>query len=196
MQLSAGWIPWGMDADTFGAWGQWAGAIASAAAVIVALAIAIRDARARTSERADRERAQARTVTVDVRKLNRAGSSHPALPFHVGWTALIVENHGTLPVTEITLTRLVATVEGKQTEWDLRFDNAGISSSALPYRLGRVLGPGEMGDYGSLVEPLDDETSRSVDPGEVFAEVTFVDAEGLRWSRTTENREPQRIIEK
>ncbi|MEU0514332.1 hypothetical protein [Amycolatopsis sp. NPDC006125] len=178
-----------MDADTFGAWGQWAGAIMSFFAVVVALGIAIRDGRVRADERADQVKAQARTVTVDVRKLKSDR-------WHYHWTSVVVENHGTLPITEITLTRLVVKTNGREVAWELKIDSKGYTSKALPHRLAKVLGPGEQGEYGSLRELVDGPEVRFIQPEEAYAEVTFVDAAGLRWSRTTENREPQRVIEK
>lgn len=47
-----------------------------------------------------------------------------------------------------------------------------------------------------LLDPIDDKNDSHIDGRDVLIEVTFVDAEGRRWSRTTENHEPQRVIEK
>lgn len=86
------WLPpWGTDPDTFGAWGQWAGAIASSLAVVVALGLALAEGRRRRRELADRQAAQARTITATL---------EPAETFFNGdLIELSVQNHGQLPIT-------------------------------------------------------------------------------------------------
>ncbi|MFJ8816262.1 hypothetical protein [Amycolatopsis thermoflava] len=86
------WLrPWGTDPDTFGAWGQWAGAIASSLAVVVALGLTLAEGRRRRRELADRQAAQARTITATL---------EPAETFFNGdLIELSVQNHGQLPIT-------------------------------------------------------------------------------------------------
>ncbi len=105
-------------------------------------------------------------------------------------------NHGTLPITDIVLTRLTVKTDGPEPNWVLQMDSGSVTAADLPCALWRVVAPGDERTSGHLFERLEDKPSKRIEPPRVFAEVTFVDAEGLRWSRTTENREPQRVIEK
>jgi hypothetical protein len=181
---------WAMPPDEFGAWGQWAGALGSFLAVGVALGLAIWDARRRDREARDQLAAQARTVTARLAK-----ADEPDVP--KGFTArkvdvIVVENHGTLPVTNVVIHAAAVYHEPTvRSKWQL-WTGAHWKGEQEAYLLAMVLGPGQ-----SVSSPQirfgDIEEQTKLDLSKGMVDFTFVDATGLGWRRVA-NAQPQRYL--
>ncbi|WP_432845997.1 hypothetical protein ACQPXB_35990 [Amycolatopsis sp. CA-161197] len=168
---------WGIDADVFAGWGQWAGAIASVLAVLVALGLAARETRLRDRERRDEERAQARTVTAVL-----AERSH-----YITWAGkvasvprqtVVLSNHGRDAVLEVE----IEAVSPKSTAVKADLDGA---------RRLAILGPGV--EENVAVSFKKDDEGVKMDPSYVEIAFSFTDVRGRRWRRIR-NGEPQRIL--
>jgi len=179
-----------MPPEEFGAWGQWAGALTSGVAVVVALWVAISDGRRRAREIADQKAAQARTITARVDKMKAETRVGDRV-----WTnyvdAVVVENHGTLPITNVKV--LSVTVWSGYEKWLehwVLLREEGDLRGQLPFTLGRVIGPGELKWNRLSFEEL--EEGEKFDLNQASVEISFVDAQGIKWGRTA-NAEPFRI---
>lgn len=189
-----------MPPDEFGAWGQWAGATFAAIAVVVALWVAISDTRRRDRERQDQRAAQARTILSRVDVITTT-STKLAMTF--SRQVVMVENHGTLPITDVVIHSVAATHKGKRLrKWIFLKSGDVLYQDQLDYRLATVIGPGAFEEsprvaFAELMEQIDDEDSPALfSPFEMHsAEVTFsfLDAEGVRWRRVA-NGPPVRVL--
>ena len=185
---------WAMPPDEFGAWGQWAGAIFAAVAVAVALWVAISDTRRRDREEKERDReredgraAQARTVTATVATV----SDQPGVPAERASRhrfAIVVENHGVLPVARVVVTRIAAKFDGNDLHnWKI----AGLSENAHESGavwLCDILGPGDSFHSPALTFQHGNATFSKVEQRTARVEIGFVDAEGNAWVRAGNGR--------
>jgi hypothetical protein len=155
------WCATGGSHLVWGTVGEWVGGVGSMAAAVAAVAIAIRDGRQREQDRRDEQAAQARLVTVEARAV-------------VAFSAVIeVTNHSTTPVLAVRIEHVHTTpepsraqfLEGKSREWG-RLD-AGEKVSAVCHLW--------LPDGSKILQP--DELTV------ITAEISFVDARGLRWRR-------------
>ncbi|MFD8496321.1 hypothetical protein [Amycolatopsis sp. NPDC059657] len=176
----------GIDADVFAGWGQWAGAIGSIAAVIVALSIAMRDGRLRDRERRDQESAQARLVTVgrDLIKtvstrLTRAG----AQKVESNVPGIVIENHSAFPVSAVSLVSVVPSKLNGTAEPGFVI-TIGIDEfdSKRPLYVSDVLGPGDRVELQTLITPAPGQDREALPEGTLIT-IEFTDAVGLRWRR-------------
>ena len=170
---------WGIDADVFGAWGQWAGALVGGVAASTAVYIAGQVGRRRRRDIEDQQAAQARTITATVALA--VGLTFP----RKGWSVIQVANHGQLPVTDVQIHEL-----RHQPHSDGPLIEAGAAVNAVPGWLCSVLGPGDT----ATTAPLEDSGQKlDVHGPSAQVEISFVDAKGLRWRRN-DNGEPARIF--
>lgn len=187
VQTVTGWVPpWSDDPQIFAAWGQWAGGIGSLLAVIVALWLAAVESRRRRREFEDRQAAQARTITATV----ELASGH-GLPMR--FLAVVVQNHGQLPITSVAILDVEAWSERLLLKkWELRRVGQPDHGNQSPYKLASVIGPGE----GCPSYPLvfaDQDDGAKIDLARTRVDISFVDAEGLRWKREN-NGLPRRVL--
>ena len=185
----------GMSIELFAAWGQWAGGIGALLAVIVALLLAVVDGRRLRRERRDNDAAQARTIFGQVRQ--ERTEVLPAVV--IGLWSVFVDNHGTLPVTDVTVESLLAHhKDGSVSNWK--------AGDGLPTTLAKVIAPSESKNGGDI-EPIDlvfekktdrdgnDISGPDMSDYEFTVTITFVDANGARWRRT-DTQPPTRVLEK
>lgn len=187
---------WGIPADVFAGWGQWAGAMGSLAAVVVALWIAIRDGRQRHREQQDREASQARTVTGEVRIRQFENSFFPmsggarvmppsSLP------VVAVENHGVEPILDVRIEAVTMRFGGGLLEkWRLRDEHPSVGDALI---LASVIGGQNTADDVIYFDELSAEMK--IEPHACSVTFTFADARGLTWRRVN-NGPPQRVLDK
>jgi hypothetical protein len=192
---------WAMSPDEFGAWGQWAGAVFTAVAVAVALWVAISDSKRRDREREDQRAAQARTIVSRVETITDVANR---LNFVFSRQAVVIENHGSLPVTNVVIHSIVATHGGKRLQqWLIRARTSDeIHQDQSEYSLASVIGPGEheASDGVAFMELMEQEEKKKqlsfdrFDVNSAEVDFSFLDAEGIRWRRVANGR-PNRMLE-
>lgn len=155
---------------------QVVGTVATLAAVVVALWIALRDGRRARDEQADRDARQARLVTFEV---YRRGDR-----WRVGTT-----NQSTAPIFEVTVTKVTGT------------DHVGYVEAVpgSPAQLTVVPAGGKVEQTIKFADPESSPGSDSTSTNGVSwsyqVSANFLDAAGLRWSRTGSDP-PRRILSK
>ncbi|WP_434439688.1 hypothetical protein [Lentzea sp. E54] len=177
-----GWV----DADVWGAWGQWAGAFASFAAAVVAVAIALGDGRRRDRERRDQEMAQARTITAHVEWTSEATERRRMLGWHV-----VVSNHGDQPITDALVTSVAATMK---TAPNFRLSDWRIGrNDQRSYEAGAVIAPFGVKRTETLAFN-DNAVNAKLSEMNFKVGIRFTDAHGLKWERD-DNGHPRRVLE-
>ncbi|MDQ0376617.1 hypothetical protein [Amycolatopsis thermophila] len=179
------WLPpWGTDPETFGAWGQWAGAIASFLAVVVALGLALAEGRRRRRELADRQAAQARTIAATVNTVETLNADQ---------LEVSVRNYGQLPISEVAILDVSANaLVWRLNDWEIHRPGVVHHRSEGLYQLAPVIGPNES---SSAALRFRDQMNDEVDASTGAVTFTFVDADGLRWRRH-KNGPPVRVLSK
>lgn len=186
---------WGIDADVFAGWGQWAGAIASLAAVVVALAIAIRDGRQRERDRRDELAAQARTITAGIIWRDVQGN-WPANLMTFRLAAIQIENHGLNPITEVAILDVRALVESAVSDkWQLGTPAREPHQGPNAYFLCNVLKGQDSERSPQLTFRTEESWTQPDEESGHSNAITFAftDVNGLRWKRTS-NGTPERVV--
>jgi hypothetical protein len=199
---------WAMPPDEFGAWGQWAGALVSAIAVVIALWVTLRDSRRHLLEKADQRAAQARTITARVEEIRGSDIEERFRIFgaYGSIQIIVVENHGNLPVTGVAIHQVHREDPWGKERWFLMEgpDEVTHEGGEAGYLLRSVLGPGQRAASPILTFPGDrfnesdslrlwERLCFDSDVRNMTVDITFVDAQGFRWSRL-DNGEPSQLL--
>ena len=183
--------------DQLAAWGQLAGALFTLAAVVVALWVAIHDVRRRDRETRELRAAQALTVVAAVRTFNPDGTAR--IVFVTGaWQAVVIENFGRLPVTDIVIHGVAGSHHGKRLgTWCLKHGDEVDHLDQTDYFVCAVLGPGVAVQsptlYFSDVDDRDIPFKSGIAVRTAEIDFSFVDADGVRWRRSG-STPPVRVV--
>lgn len=177
--LLGGAIMWGIlgnkPSDWWAAWGQWVGGLGSIAAAAAALWIAWRGWARADAERRDSEADQAHLISAEWR-----GSGKAERGMYQGW-ALYVDNHSAQPVYDVAAEAMWAPHSDTPGQWECSWGATQIES--MPPQSTRPM--------TVSWRPHQPKTTEA-EHGRIYATISFTDANGRRWRRTS-GTQPERM---